>query len=83
VNPDKKLNWARFTDETTGGLCPRRIVKKTVGLQVQTGARSRLKRDLPIRQARAEVLEMTAGERTIVGEGNVTLVPEMMLHPEK
>jgi hypothetical protein len=54
-----------------------------VGLQVRTGARSRLKSDLLIRQAHAEVLEMTAGERMTVEEGNVTLVHEMTFHPEK
>jgi hypothetical protein len=54
-----------------------------VGLQIQTGARSRLKSDLLIRQAHAEVLEMTAGEWMTVGEGNVTLVHEMMFHPGK
>jgi hypothetical protein len=34
-------------------------------------------------QAHAEVLEMTAGEWMTVGEVNATLVPEMILHPEK
>jgi hypothetical protein len=54
-----------------------------VELQVQTGARSHLKSDPLIHQACAEVLEMTAGEWMTVGEGNVTQVPEMILHLEK